>query len=570
MKSMPRPSNSEKRMRPCRGPWHVDETYVRVDGQWRYLYRAVDSTGQTIDFLLSAKRDKQAAKRFFKRTLGRENTRNPRAIVTNRLKSYPGALREMKRKDKLRRFVQHRRGRWLNNRVEIGQSQMTKTDLLARPVRWHHVANLDLAIGDDHSVDQELDQGSPLLEGGFVQALPHPSAELPDGAGQPRELLLPVRLRFELPRLLLELLLAPFEVTPAPPVFVERHHAGEIGVRQTLELLPQTGLAAAQPLLPRLHAVELLLADEGRDLGHQDPFLAGRVHPAHGRVLARRRRRAPLQRAAAVPAVAVDQAGIGRVGQQGPDAGEVPAGQPRRRPDPVLLQPPRERAEAVRLLRVPGEHLAHDGRLGFLDAYAGGIARTVRIDPVAEGRPRPRQHQSRLQLALTTTAHALADQRALVLRDRTSDLQQQLVVRVMAHGAVQKPHGTAVPFQLLQQQDLMDVVACHTVRRGDHDQIERAGGAPHGRAGDRGPDASGRRRCSRHRERYGRGVRPSLAAARGPSGVPAAARPSGPAPGAASTHERRAPPSWPASRAPGPRDAPTGSSAGPSIQASTS
>ena len=46
--------------------------------QWRYLYRAVDGTGQTIDFLLSAKRDKQAAKRFFRQALGRDNTRNPR------------------------------------------------------------------------------------------------------------------------------------------------------------------------------------------------------------------------------------------------------------------------------------------------------------------------------------------------------------------------------------------------------------------------------------------------------------------------------------------------------------
>jgi hypothetical protein len=135
-----------------------------------------------------------------------------------------------------------------------------------------------------------------------------------------------------------------------------------------------------------------------------------------------------------------------------------------------------ERAEAVRLLRVPGEHLAHDGRLGFLDAHAGGIARTVRVDPVAEGRPRPRQHQPRLQLALSTAAHALGDQRALVLRDRAPDLQQQLVVWVAAHGTVQEPHGTAMSLQLLQQQDLMDVVARQPVRRGDHDQVERAGG----------------------------------------------------------------------------------------------
>ena len=89
-----------------------------MDGQWRYLYRAVDGTGQTNDFLLSAKRDKQAAKRFFRRALARGNTRHPREVVTDRLKSYPGALRGMKRDGELGRFTRHRRGRWLNNRVE--------------------------------------------------------------------------------------------------------------------------------------------------------------------------------------------------------------------------------------------------------------------------------------------------------------------------------------------------------------------------------------------------------------------------------------------------------------------
>ena len=105
-------------LRPCRGPWHVDETYVRVGGAWRYLYRAVDGTGQTIDFLLSARRDKQAAKRFFRRALGRDHTRSPRVVVTDRLTSYPGALRELKRAGELWRFTRHRRGRWLNNLVE--------------------------------------------------------------------------------------------------------------------------------------------------------------------------------------------------------------------------------------------------------------------------------------------------------------------------------------------------------------------------------------------------------------------------------------------------------------------
>ena len=58
---------------------------MRVGGGWRYLYRAVDGTGQTIDFLLSATRDKEAAKRFLRQALGRGNTRHPREIVTELL-----------------------------------------------------------------------------------------------------------------------------------------------------------------------------------------------------------------------------------------------------------------------------------------------------------------------------------------------------------------------------------------------------------------------------------------------------------------------------------------------------
>src|SRR3712207_6745333 len=105
-----------RQLRPCRGPWHVDETSVRVGGAWRSLYRAVDGTGQTSDFRLSAKRDKKAAKRFFRQALGRGNTRHPRTLVTDRLKSYPGAIRELKRDGELWRFTRHRRGRWLKDR----------------------------------------------------------------------------------------------------------------------------------------------------------------------------------------------------------------------------------------------------------------------------------------------------------------------------------------------------------------------------------------------------------------------------------------------------------------------
>jgi transposase-like protein len=58
----------------------VDETYIRVKGKWVYLYRAVDSSGATIDFLLSAKRDAAAAERFLAKALGGENRDFPTEI----------------------------------------------------------------------------------------------------------------------------------------------------------------------------------------------------------------------------------------------------------------------------------------------------------------------------------------------------------------------------------------------------------------------------------------------------------------------------------------------------------
>jgi len=58
-----------RHLRLCTGSWRVDETYIKFKGTWTYLYRAVDSLGQTIDFLLSARRDAAAAKRFFRKAL---------------------------------------------------------------------------------------------------------------------------------------------------------------------------------------------------------------------------------------------------------------------------------------------------------------------------------------------------------------------------------------------------------------------------------------------------------------------------------------------------------------------
>ena len=112
----------EKRVRPhlrmSNGSWRVDETYVRVKGRWTYLYRAVDSRGQTIDFLLSAKRDAAAAKRFFRKALVQPHTVNPRTITVDKNPAYPKAVAEMKRSAELWRRSRLRQVKYLNNIVE--------------------------------------------------------------------------------------------------------------------------------------------------------------------------------------------------------------------------------------------------------------------------------------------------------------------------------------------------------------------------------------------------------------------------------------------------------------------
>ena len=112
----------EKRIRPhlraSNGSWRVDETYVRVKGRWMYLYRAVDSRGQTIDFLLSAKRDTEAAKRFFHKAVGQPHTVNPRTITVDKNPAYPCAIEQLKEDGGLWRRSRLRQCKYLNNIVE--------------------------------------------------------------------------------------------------------------------------------------------------------------------------------------------------------------------------------------------------------------------------------------------------------------------------------------------------------------------------------------------------------------------------------------------------------------------
>jgi IS6 family transposase len=124
----------EKRIRPhlrmSNGSWRVDETYVRVKGRWTDLYRAVDSRGQTIDFLLSARRDTVAAKRFFRKALAQPHVVNPRTITVDKNPAYPRAATEMKRDGELWRRTHMRQCKYLNNIVEQDHRRIKR---LVRP-----------------------------------------------------------------------------------------------------------------------------------------------------------------------------------------------------------------------------------------------------------------------------------------------------------------------------------------------------------------------------------------------------------------------------------------------------
>jgi len=92
-----------RELRITKRSWRVDETYCRVAGKWTYLYRAVDSAGDTIDFLLSPTRDALAAKRFFQKALRAEGHPRPRVINVDGNPSYPKAINELKRTGELSR-----------------------------------------------------------------------------------------------------------------------------------------------------------------------------------------------------------------------------------------------------------------------------------------------------------------------------------------------------------------------------------------------------------------------------------------------------------------------------------
>jgi putative transposase len=112
-------ANQLRRRRPKPGDtWHLDEVFLTIHGERHYLWRAVDQEGNVLDILVQCRRDKHAAKKFFRKLL-KGLAYAPRALITDQLKSYGAAKRD------LLPSVEHRQHRYLNNRAE-NSHQLTR------------------------------------------------------------------------------------------------------------------------------------------------------------------------------------------------------------------------------------------------------------------------------------------------------------------------------------------------------------------------------------------------------------------------------------------------------------
>ena len=98
------------------GSWRCDETYIKVNGRWTYLYRAVDKQGRTVDFRLSERRDVAAAKAFFRKAMKHNGT--PRVITLDAYAASHRAIADLKAEGTLPKRIRVRSSKYLNNGIE--------------------------------------------------------------------------------------------------------------------------------------------------------------------------------------------------------------------------------------------------------------------------------------------------------------------------------------------------------------------------------------------------------------------------------------------------------------------
>ena len=118
---------TERYLRRASVDWHVDETYIRVGGKWRYLWRAIDANGQMVDFRLTARRNAKAAQIFLRKAIERVRLHRPVTICTDKAKTYRRVIQEINhRYDPHKDSIRHIDQKWRNNLIESDHAAMKR------------------------------------------------------------------------------------------------------------------------------------------------------------------------------------------------------------------------------------------------------------------------------------------------------------------------------------------------------------------------------------------------------------------------------------------------------------
>jgi len=132
--------------------WHLDEVFVRINGETHYLWRAVDHEGEVLEVFVTKRRDRKAALKFPKKTMKRYG--RPEIVVTDKLRSYKAAMKVIGNE------ARQETGRWLNNRAENSHQPFRRRERAM--AKFRSVKSLQKFVSAHASIDNHFNQGRHL------------------------------------------------------------------------------------------------------------------------------------------------------------------------------------------------------------------------------------------------------------------------------------------------------------------------------------------------------------------------------------------------------------------------
>ena len=156
--------------------WRVDETYIEVKGVWKYLYRAVDSASNTLDFILSAKRDSKAVVRFLRKVLKAQHTQAPRVVNVDKNAAYPVAMEALKQNETISETTGLRQVKYLNNVIEQDHRNIKRITKAMMGFKTFNSARRTLSGIEAMNMIRKgqvngIEQGNSVSQAKFIEAI---------------------------------------------------------------------------------------------------------------------------------------------------------------------------------------------------------------------------------------------------------------------------------------------------------------------------------------------------------------------------------------------------------------